>query len=228
MPFLRTRWRRRWPARHHDPLVRTNSAPEAVLLLAVIAGLNGCGETAPQTAPQSTPIQSETANPPVATYTTKTAPDGTRMRDIAEITRPEAQAPAASRGSFDLTGHCNLDRANGSELGGATVDVPRSAPALFTGWLVDPRRGTAGSDLRLVLVGVNGTPGAWTSRSVVRKANPVAMQARKYQPGMLESSFAFHVEMRDLAPGTYHVYVVFDEASGGAFCDPGRQIRITG
>lgn len=228
MPSLRTRWRPRWPARHHDPSVRANSAREAVLLLAVIAGLNGCGETAPQTATPSTAPTSETANAPVPTYTTKTAPDGTRMRDIAEVTRVQAEAPAATRGSFDLTGHCNLERVSGTTFEGTTVDLQRVTPAMFTGWLVDPRRGTPGTDLRLVLVGVNDTPGAWTSRSVVRKANPVALEARRYQAGMLESSFAFHVDIQDLAPGTYHAYVVFDEASGGAFCDPGRQVRVTG
>ena len=187
-------------------------------MLAVVAVCTGCGPTA-------VPAKS-VAQPADAVFASTTVPDGTRMRDVAVVTPLERSSPLASRGAFDLTAHCNLDRASGQSLGEGTLELSRQTPVLFTGWLVDPRRGTTGVDLRLVVAGVDDASSVWTSRAVVRKSNPGALAARGYQPSMLDSSFAFRVDMGAVPPGAYNVYVVFDETSGGAFCDPGRRIRI--
>ena len=203
--------RLRHTAASHRRVARAG-ASGAILALATMLAAAACGPA---------------AAPAVATpFVSVLAPEGQRMRDVAT---PVRLVPGeARRAAFDMTAHCNLDRAGGQPLEGAPVDVSKAAPVLFTGWLVDPRRGNAGSDLRLVIAGTEAGMPAWTSRSVVRKANPGALAARGYDAGMLESSFAFLVDMQDVAPGTYYAYVVFDEASGGAVCDPGRRIRVTG
>ena len=191
----------------------------AGVLSAAVALAVGCGPSSPP---------AESVAPPVATsFTTKTIPDGTRMRDVASVTTLERSPVLVSRGAFDLTSHCNLDRASGQPLDAGVLELSPRTPVLFAGWLVDPRRGTTGADLRLVLASADDASVAWTSRDVVRKANAGALEVRGYQPSMLESSFAFHVDLAPVQPGTYFVYVVFDEASGGAYCDPGRQIRVT-
>lgn len=219
-------------------VVGVSSACRPTQLPADVAG--AAAQPASSTAGDASPAATATAPLPAdgrnggIRFASSVAAKGARMAAVASVTRLTPIAASASRSAFDLSAHCNLDRVgtgvpgSGRELGAAPVDVSKAEPALFSGWLVDPRRGTTGSDLRLVVEGVEGMADTWTSGVVVRKANPGALAARGYQAAMLESSFGFLVDMTEVKPGTYHVYVVFDETSGGALCDPGRRIRITG
>ena len=150
----------------------------------------------------------------------------------AGLTHGEQMQPSALRprdGMRDFTLHCNLDRVDGVVLDGKRAPrIDRDEPHRFEGWLVDPREGTIGRNLSLVMDDVEDDATTWTARRVVRKANPGARQSRGYGVSMLESSFVFDVDIAELPNGTYHVYVLMDHGTTGAVCDPGRLVRVSG
>ena len=141
--------------------------------------------------------------------------------------RMRAGASVSRDGMRDFTLDCNLDRVGDTVLDGTSApELDPDERHRFTGWLVDPVSRTAGHGLTLVMAGVGKTGGTFTARGATRVANPGAAEVRGYEASMLDSSFAFDVDIGEVPDGTYHVYVRFEHGDVGAFCDPGRQVRV--
>lgn len=122
---------------------------------------------------------------------------------------------------------CNIEAVNDTLFDGKPVLLSMSQRHDIKGWLVDPLEKSTGKKLRLVLAEVGNTAEVWTTESVNRISRTDVAQVRAYPSTLTDSGFSFEVDLRMLAPGDYHVYVLLINADAAAVCDPGRQIRIT-
>lgn len=135
--------------------------------------------------------------------------------------------PLPGEGFANFTLDCNLDALDGQPLGAETIEISKSKPHTFGGWLVNPALSTAGDEVKLVIQGVGDVSDVWTADKVRRISYPDIVKARGYKDTMTDSGFAFDdLQLGELSNGTYHVFVTFANPPTGAICDPGRQVRV--
>ena len=148
-----------------------------------------------------------------------------------------AQAPAASApmsvvetpvriaGLASKTTDCNLESANGVDLEGVAPSVPRNAPVVLTGWLVDVAAGVVPAKARLRIESADGANAweqpisEWGDRGDVAaaKGNVAAFQ---------KSGFSTTLQVGALPPGTYAIYIAYDASAGEAACAVGRHLTL--
>lgn len=148
-----------------------------------------------------------------------------------------AQAPAAAATSAPMsmtetpvrtaslaskTTDCNLESVNGVGFEGAVPSVPRNAPVVVMGWLVDVAGGVVPSKARVRIESADGASAweqpisEWGDRGdvVAAKGNNAAFQ---------KSGFASTLQIGALPPGQYAIYLAYDASAGEAACAVGRR-----
>lgn len=139
-----------------------------------------------------------------------------------------ASTPVSLEGATGVNDDCNIEGIDGNLYTSASLTIPKGGTHEFGGWIVDKAGKTIPTNLKLMVSGVGNTSGVYTSDAVTWVDRAGVAETRGYGAELAKSGFSFKVDTSDLAPGTYHAFVVGDGTSGKVVCDPGRQVVIEG
>ena len=120
---------------------------------------------------------------------------------------------------------CNIERANGTLF---WPDQPRASRAQtieIGGWVVDEDTKSVPSGVKLRLQTANGVS-AW-EQDVTERVERKDVAKNLNEEAYLKAGFKVNIDVPDLAPGDYVIYLAFDDAGTEAICGIGRRITLT-
>ena len=150
--------------------------------------------------------------------------------------QPVAPAPAPKPMSMRVTDvrittgaqqnkSCNIERANGTLF---WPDQPRASRAQtieIGGWVVDEDTKSVPNGVKLRLQTANGVS-AW-EQDVTERVERKDVANNLKEEAYLKAGFKVNVDVPDLAPGDYVIYLAFEDAGAEAICGIGRRITLT-
>ena len=120
---------------------------------------------------------------------------------------------------------CNIERSNGTLFWPDQPRASRSQTIEIGGWVVDEDTKSVPQGVKLRLQTANGIS-AWEqdiSERVERKDVANNLKEEAY----LKAGFKVSLDVPDLAPGDYVVYLAFDDGGTEAICGIGRRLTLT-
>lgn len=176
-------------------------APRACLLLAGLAMLAGCGKDPPPAAPADSPAGATTEAPEV-------------VRGIAPQPS-QAALPVANSESV----HCNIETIAGESMEGSNPGIASGVAVEIAGWYAGAADGAT-----LNLASENGAE-RWTIALPALAERPDVATALKDE-SKLKAGFVSSVDLSDLKPGSYSVYLSDATQSPASICGLGRGFTI--
>lgn len=176
----------------------------------VLTLLTACNQKA------DTPAAPATATQPAATEPAATAPAkpmSMRATDV-RITTGAQQNKS-----------CNIERANGTLFWPDQPRVSRAQTVEIGGWIVDEETKSVPGTVKLRLQTANGVS-AW-EQDVTERVERKDVANNLKEEAYLKAGFKVNVDVPDLAPGDYVIYLAFDDAGTEAICGIGRRITLT-
>ncbi|MGX9718965.1 hypothetical protein [Stenotrophomonas acidaminiphila] len=122
-------------------------------------------------------------------------------------------------------GKCNIERLNESGFGAGVPTASRAHPIMLTGWIADVASKSVPGKLKVRLQTANGVS-AWEQDVTERLDRADVVVALGGDDAYLKSGFRARLDVGQLAPGDYVVYLAFDGAGGEAICGLGRRFTL--
>ncbi|WP_147298565.1 hypothetical protein [Lysobacter soli] len=123
-------------------------------------------------------------------------------------------------------GSCNIESLNGVLFWPTAPTAQRVSTIEFGGWVVDGEAKKVPADVKLRIQSANGV-NAWEQDVVTRVDRPDVAKNLKHED-FLKAGFKVAVDLPELAPGEYVVYLAYPTQSGGdAICGIGRRFTLT-
>ena len=120
---------------------------------------------------------------------------------------------------------CNIESAGGLRFASEQPRLTRSETIGIQGWVIDELTKTVPDNVKLRLQTANAVS-AW-EQAVTDRTERSDVAAHYGEPSYLKSGFTVNVDVPELAPGDYVVYLAFDSPHGEAICGIGRRITLT-
>jgi hypothetical protein len=171
--------------------------------LVVCALLTACGERSPEASAAA--AQAETASTPTSQLV-----GGVRPRPVDGLHMPAANGAEAK---------CNIETIDSTSFEAARPAVRADRTLELVGWYA----GSAGSDVRLMLANEAGSH--WVVDLPQRSARP-DVAASLGDDSALESGFAVSLDLSQLAPGEYGLYLADAANNSASACGVGRGITL--
>lgn len=146
-------------------------------------------------------------------------------------TQPAARKPLSMR-TTDVrlkTGaaqnkSCNIETANGTLFWPEAPKATKTATIDVGGWIIDEESKSIPNNAKIRLQTANGIS-AW-EQDIVNRGDRQDVAKQLGSPDYLKSGFKVSLDVADLAPGDYVVYLAFDTPEGEAVCGIGRRLTL--
>lgn len=120
---------------------------------------------------------------------------------------------------------CNIERVNNIGFGAEPPHASRSRPVIIDGWIVDEASQAVPANLKLRLQTANGVS-AW-EQDVSERNERADVAGALGSDAYLQSGFRVNLDVAEMLPGDYVVYLAFDGAGSEAICGLGRRFTLT-
>lgn len=119
---------------------------------------------------------------------------------------------------------CNIERANGTLFWPDQPRVSRAQTIEIGGWIVDEDTKSVPSGVKLRLQTANGLS-AW-EQDITERVERADVAMNLKEDAYLKAGFKVKIDVPELAPGDYVIYLAFDDAGSEAICGIGRRITL--
>lgn len=174
----------------------------AALILTLLTACNQKPDTAP-----------DTREPVGEVEAPATKPTSMRETDVRIITGAQQNKS------------CNIERANGTLFWPDQPRVSRAHTIEIGGWIVDEDAKSVPDGVKLRLQTANGLS-AW-EQDVTERIERTDVANNLNEEAYLKAGFKVNLDVPELAPGDYVIYLAFDDAGNEAICGIGRRITLT-
>lgn len=137
-----------------------------------------------------------------------------------DFMRPLNTAPNFAIGEPAIVEPCSVDEVDGISSRGGDIVIKKSE-AILAGWAANVPQGTSPHETWIRFSGAKN----FYIQSMVKEQRQDVVDFFQKQ-GLLESGWRAFVDLRDVSAGSYKLNILMRDASGYAFCDPKRLIRV--
>lgn len=120
---------------------------------------------------------------------------------------------------------CNIENANGAGFDPGIPSVSTSEIVAVSGWLIDKAAGGVPIDAVVRIESQDGSS-AWEQAITTWGDRGDIVSAHDNNPAFLKSGFSVPLELGELKPGPYNIYLAYGPVDKQATCAVGRRIDI--
>lgn len=179
----------------------------AVLPIVIIALMVGCTEKTDDS--QSAPVVAAHVADPAPTF----KPLSMRQTDFRLKT------------GMSQNKSCNIESVNGVLFWPDQPSASRTRSIGIVGWIINEESETVPDNVKIRLQTANGVS-AW-EQDIVMRVDRQDVAKHYAEDAYLKSGFKVDLDIAELTPGEYVVYLAFDSSAGEAICGIGRRFTLT-
>jgi hypothetical protein len=121
---------------------------------------------------------------------------------------------------------CNIETANGIDFEKQTPALRLAAPVNLAGWLIDEEDGNVPSKVTIRMES-SEKRSAWEQPVTIWGARPDVVMANDGNKNYLMSGFTVKLDLPEIQPGSYSIYLAYQRDGGEVVCGVGRMIKLS-
>jgi hypothetical protein len=121
---------------------------------------------------------------------------------------------------------CNIETANGIDFEKQTPALRLAAPVNLAGWLIDEEDGNVPSKVTIRMES-SERRSAWEQPVTIWGARPDVVMANDGNKNYLMSGFTVKLDLPEIQPGSYSIYLAYQRDGGEVVCGVGRMIKLS-